>query len=361
MPIAPVREILVVKTCFGPGCPTSEGPSVISLPSSPEDFYNFLYLLERKFRLPIRYISIPQDSSRDRERLASAMSEMMREGTFVISNENSTSYEICRVLKDLGLALDALIVGDQHWDFYHYHTHGKELSKANCYRMIRDRGLSKFFIFFGARELEEAFLNPWPLLWKALRFNSSVSNLSNFLYAWMRYRQGQHAGFEGSYTAIPARVTREVPVALPLAKEMLNTIAGASLYGIELDLDMFDSHIIEGVDYGSHLPARLIESAWETYAKNRRHKGILRAWGGLVYNYWVASYIHNKISCLGMHVPTREEMRGALKIFQEDPERKCVYGHVTEFEPGADTPSALTTTRLVQDFTAEFIEASWTR
>lgn len=347
-----IEEVLFVNVELGSGFPTTRGPSTLCSLTPEETVQLFLDEIKRETGIATFY-SAPQS----REELFRVAHDKIKANTLVISTDNAVSYAIFRALSENNRPLRTNIILDQHMDIYSYPTHGKSLTKANPYRIALDEKLIQHVIFVGARLLEEAFLNPYILL-------GSLRHFLDLPYAWFRYRQGQHAGLEKKTDILPVSLHQNFAKAAAEAirlvenyhlADLMRGVVSSYSFGFEIDLDVFDSREIRGVDYGVDLPARISQNTETQF----HHSSFLKkptAFIKLLYDYWVASYIKHKIECAGLCVPDQQEIKQVMERIAKAP-LVCGILHITELKLEHDDPDKKTAT-LVKNFVKSAVEIS---
>lgn len=347
-----IEEVLFLNVELGSGFPTDRGPSTLCSLTPEKTVQLFLDEIKKEAGISTLYFA-PQN----REELLRVIRDNIKSNTLVISTDNAVSYAIFRALSEKNRPLRTNIVLDQHMDIYSYRTHGKSLTKANPYRIALDEKLIQHIIFVGTRLLEEAFLNPYILL-------GSPRHFLDLPYAWFRYRQGQHSGLEKKTDILPVSLHRNFAKAAAEAirlvenyhlADLLQGVVSPYSFGLEIDLDVFDSQEIRGVDYGVDLPARISQNIDIQF----RHSSFLKkptAFIKFLYNHWVTSYIKHKIECAGLSVPCQKEIKQVMEHIAKAP-LVCGILHITELKLEHDDPEKKTAT-LVKNLVKSAVEVS---
>jgi len=149
---------------------------------------------------------------------------------FYISRDHSTSYDLIKKIN----CKPALIIFDQHMDLWDYGIVGKKLNKANFIRKAFEEELLKFVVFVGVRKNEEAIYKKKLILNKFDR---------NFIKE-LRKRNALN-GFEDKIKILK---TKDFNKGLLKAFKFLKK-KGFENICLDIDLDVFDSEIIKGVEY----------------------------------------------------------------------------------------------------------------
>lgn len=340
---APITQVLFVNVELGAGCPTSDGPSTLVSKTPKELVRVFLREIEQECRVSTKYIA-----PANREELDFLFAREWQEGTAVISTDNAVSHAILKVLWQRNRAVNCDMIFDQHADIYSVVTHGKELTKANPYRKALDAEYTAKVLFVGIRQLEEAFFNPFILLPKIFR------QPHIFAYAFLRYMQGQHAGLDQKIILLPQGLVRDFEEGVCEALKIFDSYAalmrtwhGLSFsFGFEIDLDVFDSQKVSGVDYGIHMQRRLRETAEKKF-NNKNSVINLRALMNYCYNRWVASYVGEKVRGNGLPFPDQEMILQSIRHIYLSP-LDCRFFHITELKLEYDDENG-TTADLVKD------------
>lgn len=343
------KEVLFINYERGSGCPTSDGPSHLMRLTPKDMVRDFLDEIAEEHDIRTMYYE-----PRSLDDLSRFLLDAYSPDKIFISPDNLVSYLLFGASQAQGCRSMVGVVGDQHQDIYSYRTHGRDLSKANPYRLALDQGLVNQMIFFGSRKLEMAFHKPSILLPDVLALRRSPLD---FLYALYRHWQGQHAGFSpDTIFAIPADEENDFFAdVVAVIAERLDDLR-PHCFSFEIDLDVFDSEAITGVDYGPHLPGRLRRDAWERLKSSGW--GLLRLDSLRCYFYdrWVASYVGHKINCPGVAMPASAAIEEAfLHLHILSP--LCSFFHITELKLEHDDPSGRTR-RLVKDLIGAAIRVS---
>ncbi len=366
--IQPINKVVFANIELGTGCPTSAGPAKPPPKTSEELIRPLLESFEKTLGVKTVYLDLA-----NREELDTSIMRHVEASDIVFSPDNAVSYAIIKCLRRKGWPVNMNLVFDQHMDIYSYRTHGKLLAKPNPYRLALDHNLLEFVLFLGARKLEMAFLEPFILLPEVLHFRRSPLDL---LYAILRHSQGQHAGLKDLFSVIPAEGIPDFKTAVEDGLSILNSYyladthgfnqlairkkmrpgreATFQSFGFEIDLDAFDSKVIQGVDYGPHLPQRLRREAQERFQMTKlRNKN--RALYNLIRDLWYISYYRHKIECPGIAVPDQTMIREAMEAIHKSP-LPCHFFHITEFKPEFDSNGK--TRELVKNLVTAAVEAS---
>jgi hypothetical protein len=356
-----IRKALFVNAEFGSGYPTADGASDLVSISDETVIRKFLEELKKETGVETRYIA-----PKSRGELKNALLLEMNPNVLVFSTDHAVAYAILKALWRHGWKVDMDIVFDQHMDIYSYQTHGKLLTKANPYRFALNFGLLKFVLFLGIRKLEEAFLEPYILLPEVLTFKRSPLDL---LYALYQNHRGQHDGLKNYFNERPvanglsfAEMTKEALRVFDAYREagyaqrdgVIENLRFDS-FAFEIDLDVFDSQKIHGVDYGPKLQRRIMEDMRRRF-QERKRKNYWAALRGFIYEYWVASYVKHKIECPGVTPPDENDCRRVAQILRNN-RSFCQFIHITEFKPEFDDPGCKTTA-LVKNLAIALIEES---
>ena len=328
-PSSAKSKLLVVSYEGGSGFPSSEGPSKLASYTPRRLFEPVTTALAGRFSA--RFLE-----PHSREELIRSIEAAWAPGTTVLSTDHSVTYPIVKALRKRGGALDAVIVIDQHKDIYDYKTHGPLLSKANPFRILLDEGLLKVVIFVGSRLREEAFLHPFV----------HGLNLEDRCYALLRYVQKMHHGLEDTVFSVPVTETRSLAEGVRRAIELVKKL-GYRTYGLDIDLDAFDSLAAPGVDYGPNLPDRITATFERKRAAARGIARLPLLWRWHSRDRIVRNYIKHKIEDSGLDLPTGQELASIASLLKR---AAPAYVHVTEFKPEFDTRDGATTRLVTQLF-----------
>ena len=149
---------------------------------------------------------------------------------FYISRDHSTTYDL---LKKLNKKV-ALIIFDQHMDLWNYKIIGNKLNKANFLRKCFIEGYLDYVVFVGIRNGEKSIYDGRFLL-----------NKFDRTFTKRLFDEKALNGFEDKIKLIN---TKNFSRGLLKAYNFLRK-KGFNEIGLDIDLDVFNSNIIRGVEY----------------------------------------------------------------------------------------------------------------
>lgn len=175
---------------------------------------------------------------------------------FYISKDHSISYDLLKKVKKKV----ALIIFDQHMDMWSETIIGNELNKSNFIRKAFDENLIEYVVFVGVRKNELAsfkkdlFLDKFD---KEFTKNLIVENK-----------------FEKYKDKIKIIKTKDFAKGFNKAVKILKN-KGFENICLDIDLDVFDSDIIKGVEYTKENLINVIDESTGRYLENTfSQKGI---------------------------------------------------------------------------------------
>lgn len=251
--------------------------------------------------------------------------------TVVLSNDHVITYGGLKAWrkiypdKKLGM-----IVLDWHMDIYSYAFVKEKLSKATLFRNALDEKLVDFIVFVGTRNSEEAIYHP---------LETKLDDYPEFYTGTLR-KLRVFAGLDEKISVIPLRkITGLSQVVADAIGILLNH--GCEKFGLDIDLDVFDSNQITGVEYNRTFPKRLIE-----FLKHRMSEKEEPPTLAVITDYCdYLRFMNYQIEEGGLKLSDIDKQ---LENLQLDFQRKKIrfdYLGLTEFEPAFDDGK---TTELVK-------------
>lgn len=169
--------------------------------------------------------------------------------TIMISNNHVVTYPaLIKINKLFPTKKLGLIVMDWHLDIYSYQYVGERLTKATIFRNAFDEGLVHYIVFIGIRPSEEA----------CYRKTSYKMAKHNREYSDKLREQGILETHKDKISIIPSYRIKSLSTAVIQAFQILKTKKCSSLYGIDFDLDGFNSSEIFGVEFNRDFPNKII-------------------------------------------------------------------------------------------------------
>lgn len=208
-----------------------------------------------------------------------------------------------------------LIVIDQHLDIYSYQTHGSSLNKCNVLRYCFDRGLMRHFCIVGVRPSEEEGFDDFH---------------SRFISNYRVFTEGKrYGGMEGYLTIFRTDeiISFEEGVCKAAEEAMRK---GCKFIGIDIDLDGFDSNLIQGVQIN------------DLFIKLVREK----------IDSTTAEYLHKQLREKGLEIRDIARQIRGVKKFLAKWQLSLIYKGITEFKPENDLNNK--TKELVKEIVDEF-------
>ena len=184
-----------------------------------------------------------KDGKKSLEMIEKELREKYNENTIMLSMDHAVTYPGLKAAKIKDLAL---IVFDQHMDIYSYRTHGKSLNRANIFRIALDKNLVSKIIFVGTRKSESALFRKVKGLPKHIEASAARDR-----------NAGIFAGVDDKVEIILSEELDSFEHGLFKALGILKK-EGFKNIGIDIDLDVFDSKKILGVEYNDNSATELL-------------------------------------------------------------------------------------------------------
>ncbi len=255
------------------------------------------------------------------------VAEIWTKSAILLSNDHVVTYAGLKALnKSLVSSKIGLVVLDWHLDIYSHDYVGEYLTKATLFRVALNEGLVSHIVFVGTRPSEES-------CYRDIDFK--IEDFSKKYSQDLRNRN-IFAGLENKFSIIPSYQVDSLSKSLRKGIDILID-NGCEYLGVDIDLDVFDSKEILGVEFNKHLVNKI-----KTYNKSRiKEKNNLpdKSRVSEINNY--VSFLENSVQEQGLSPDNIYKELSLMYEYAISKKLEFVYKGITEYEPGNDDGTTL--------------------